>query len=42
VPGNPTLQGFLDTFQNEHGLEITMLSSGVSVRAGSTNLSADS
>lgn len=31
VPGNPTLQGFIDFFKNEHGLEVTMLSSGVSM-----------
>lgn len=31
VPGNPTLQGFIDYFKKEHGLEVTMLSSGVSM-----------
>ncbi|CEH13667.1 ubiquitin activating enzyme [Ceraceosorus bombacis] len=31
VPGNPTLQEFLRLFEEKHGLEITMLSSGVSM-----------
>ena len=31
VEGNPTLQSLLDYFLKEHGLEVTMLSSGVSM-----------
>lgn len=31
VKGNPTLQELLDLFQSEHGLEITMLSCGVTM-----------
>lgn len=31
MPGNPTLQEFLNLFEKKHGLEITMLSSGVSM-----------
>jgi ubiquitin-activating enzyme E1 len=31
VEGDPTLQGLLDYFAKEHGLEVTMLSSGVSM-----------
>ncbi len=31
IYGNPTLREVIDWFQNEHGLELTMLSSGVSV-----------
>jgi ubiquitin-activating enzyme E1 len=31
VPGNPTLKEFIAHFQDEYGLEVTMLSSGVSM-----------
>ncbi|CAO1630239.1 unnamed protein product [Sympodiomycopsis kandeliae] len=31
VPGNPTLQEFINYFQEKYGLEVTMLSSGVSM-----------
>ncbi|KAJ9096313.1 hypothetical protein QFC20_006451 [Naganishia adeliensis] len=31
VPGNPTLQEFIDWFKNEHKLDVTMVSSGVSM-----------
>ncbi|KAJ9113011.1 hypothetical protein QFC22_006107 [Naganishia vaughanmartiniae] len=31
IPGNPTLQGMIDWFKNEHKLEVSMVSSGVSM-----------
>ena len=31
VKGNPTLQEFIDYFKNEHNLEVSMVSSGVSM-----------
>lgn len=31
IKGNPTLQEFIDYFKNEHKLEVSMVSSGVSM-----------